>query len=512
MKRHGAALAVAAMVLMSGGWIAAGASERPGEDKTDADVSGALTDSLDLFEEVLSRGDVVDEEEAEAIAAEMREEYAPPPWPGLWSRTFLRVEEVMGYRDSRRAEGGWRAGSRLCRVSMRQDRGHYGGCVEAAGWGPLAGLVAGGIRPRFGEGLVLGTRYSPYTPPRSPGPGIGGVASTSSIWGRKFGAAVSLRAGGYGASAAAWREDDLSEVYWTWLTRGAPGSTFGVAAGARRGSTGKRFDGVDVSFAGVRTSAVGVVAGEVAVFRHRVFAAIRMTVQAGGVWTAELFDAPAPRGYSGGVASPGDETRVRSGGALHRSGRAGGVDTRISLYANVRRTPSETTERRRFDASVRGRTGAYGRWDASLRLLEERESEFSQETIDYRPLVDRRRQAHVRAGWTGGDGIIRQRYRVSVRLDEPGAVGVVGVVGLTAFCHGQEAGFQVSNYSMASGQTGYVIPTGVGGPLVVSAVSRTGSSLSARIRLKWRGLRLAWYWSQPWQKPPRSHVSAAVSL
>jgi hypothetical protein len=497
------ALTLAALILILGPPAAVRASAEQGS-------AAAAADSIDVLEEILSRGDAADEEEAVAVAAALNEEFAPQ---GVWlwrNRAFLRVEETAGYRNSRRAEGGWRDGTRLCRVSFRQDRDRYGGCVEAGGWGPLDRLVAGGIRPRFGEGLLLGTRYSPFAPPQTRGPGVGAVAPTSSIWGRKFGAALSLRARGYGASAVAWREDDMSEVYWTWISVGTRAGTLGIAAGTRRLSGG--IGGVDVSVAGTRDSSVGLFAGEAAVFRRRVFAAIRATVRAGGNWTFELFNSPAPRGYSGGVVSPGDETRVRGGGALHRAGQTAGLDTRVSLYANARRTPSEVVERRRLDASVRGRTGTRGRWNASLRLVDERESEYSQETIDYLPVVTRRRQAHLRAGWTGGDGALRHRYRLTARFDDPRAVGVVGVVGLGVVFGGQEAGFQVSNYSMASGQTGYVVPSGAGSPLMMSTVTRTGSSVSARIRLRWRGLRVAWYWSQPWQRPPRAYLSASLSL
>ena len=117
----------------------------------------------------------------------------------------------------------------------------------------------------------------------------------------------------------------------------------------------------------------------------------------------------------------------------------------------------------------------------------------------------------MRAGWTGGDGgALRQQYRFTARFEGDGAVGTMGTVGLSLSHRGHEAGFQVSNYSMGSGQTGYVV--GAGGPEMVSAVTRTGSTVSARIRLSWRGLRFAWFWSQPWRKPPRSYASAAVSL
>ena len=114
---------------------------------------------------------------------------------------------------------------------------------------------------------------------------------------------------------------------------------------------------------------------EIARWRGRLFAAGRAALKAGGVWTVELFESPAPSGYSGGVAAPGDEARVRRGGALHREGGGRKVYTRLSLYANSRRTPAAVTEHRRFDVLLRGATGRAGRWNASVRVLEERESQ-----------------------------------------------------------------------------------------------------------------------------------------
>jgi hypothetical protein len=485
-------------------------------DPTGSPTETASSDSLELYDEILSRGAAADEADAAALAGELSagvSNYRSAG--GSKHRFYLRAERVTGYRVAEWLETGWRGGSAAVRLSARRDRGRHGGFVELRGWGPLTRLVAGGIRPRFGEGLLLGVRYLPFASPRpaGAGPSDDGPAATSSIWGRKLGAAVTVGAGSLQATVAGWRETDNSNAWWSWVSRTTRSGTVGVAAGTRRTGDTVGLGRLDAAVFVERSMRDITLAGELASFRGRVFSALHAVVRSGGVWNAVLFEAPAPRGFSGGVVAPGDEYRGQSGGAVHRTGRWRGVATRISLYGNVKRTAQSVLGRRRLDASVRGRAGGGGSWSVSVRVAEESESEFPEEAIEHRTRDSRRREAHIRCGWTdAARGPFRQRYRVTARMDDRGATGLVGTVGWTLAYSIVEAGCQVSNYAMASGQTGYVMQSGLPGSEAVSAVSRNGSDLSARLRLRIRGLSAQLYWSRAWGRPGRWYAIARLSL
>jgi hypothetical protein len=498
------------------GLLAATALPRASDGQRAAETESrrdAGADSLDILEEVVSRG--VAEDDATEIASELRATHLSREGSGArGKRWYVRTEAMGGYRVVYRAEGGWRDSGQSIRIGARRDRDRHGGFLEIVGVGPVAQLVVGGFRPRFGGGLLIGVRRSPFTSPRSPGSTAGGAtAPTASIWGRKFGAALSLRAGAQEASVVVWRDSGEGEGCWTWLSRRTAEGVFAVALGTRRQPGARRADGVDASLFLARKFSAVVTAGEVARFRGRVFAIVRFSVPADGAWSLELFGAPAPLSASGGTAGTGDEFRLCRGGALHRKGKVRGVDTRLSFYANELRTSSSLLRRRRAEASVRGRTGTHGWWSASVRLSDEGECEYARDPVDYSPQWSGQKKLYVRAGWTGtGPGRLRQRYRLAARSEGNGSTGVVGTLGLTLVIRCLEAGVQVSNYSIAFGQTGYIVRPGVFGPESVLSVTRTGSDASARVCARWRGARLAFYWTQPWLKPPRSYLSLRLSF
>jgi hypothetical protein len=494
-------------------WVLAAAPVGLGSVGTERGEDAAASDSLDLLDEVLSQG--VAEDAATEIASELTAESASRERDGSrGDRLCFRAEAVTGYRSMFRADGSWRAGGQSVRFGARRDGGRHGGFVEIVGVGPLARVVVGGIRPRFGEGLLVGVRRSPFTSPRLRAATGGGAATpTASIWGRKLGAALSFRAGAREASAVVWRDPDTSEVGWACVSRRTAGGVLGVALGTYRAPGARRPDGVDASVFASRNFPAVMAAGELVRYRGRVFAVFRFTVRTNATWSLELYDAPVPQASSGGAVGPGDECRERGGGALHRAGRIRGLDTRLSVYMNERRTSSSRLRCRRLDASARGRTGIDGWWSTSVRLSDERECEYAREPIDYASRRSRHRQLYVRAGWTGtAGGWLRQRYRLAARFDGDGSTGVVGTVGLTLSCRCLDAGVQVGNYSIASGQTGYVVRPGVLGPESVSPVTRTGSDASARVRVRWRGARLTFYCAQPWLKPPRGYLSLQLSF
>jgi len=256
-------------------------------------------------------------------------------------------------------------------------------------------------------------------------------------------------------------------------------------------------------------------AGELSVIRGRAFTVVHAVVEAAGRWNVTFFEAPSPRGFSAGVAVPGDELRRQSGGALHRTSVWNGIATRLTLYGSTRRIGGSVLRRRRFDASLRGRAGppGGGRWNVAVRLSQESEVEPPDQAIAHRPETGSRREGRLRCSWSGdAASAFRQRYRLSMHMDERHKATVVGTVGWILAVHGCEASCQVSNYEVSSGYTGYIVQPGAAGPEAVSAVSRSGTDVSARVRLRLGSLRLGLYWDRRWGKPPRWYVSAGVRL
>jgi hypothetical protein len=255
-------------------------------------------------------------------------------------------------------------------------------------------------------------------------------------------------------------------------------------------------------------------AGEVSLIRERAFAVVHAVVEAAGTWNVAVFQAPSPGGFSAGVAAPGDELRRQCGGALHRTSLWKGMATRLTVYGSARRIGGSVLRRSRIEGSLRGRAGdGFGRWSVAARLSRETHTEPSDDAISHRPSIQVRRQAQLRGAWSGGgSGVFRQRYRLSLRLDERGTAAVTGTVGWIVAIRVCEASCQVSNYDVSNGRTGFVILPGTAGPEAVSAVSRSGTDVSARIRVRLGNLRLGLYWDRRWGKPPRWYVRAGVRL
>jgi len=475
----------------------------------------AASDSVELYDEILQRGAAADEADAAAVAGEFdATRFVPIPAAGRVHGYYLDFETIAGYRVSQRLSTGWRrrSGGPSIGMSARRDGRHVGGYVEARNAGPIARLVVGGLRPRFGEGLVLGVRYLPFAAPRSASPRPGAVP-TSSIWGRKTGAAATVQIGRHGATAAAWRDADGAAVVWGWWTTRTAAGAFGVASGSRL-----RGRGVDGSLFAEREAGGVTVAGELSLIRGQVFGVVHALVAAAGSWNFTVFDAPSPGGFSAGVAAPGDELRRQSGAALHRTAPWGGVTTRLTVYGSTRRIGGDVVRRKRVDASIRGRTGAStggrnGRWSMSLRLSEQSESEPADDPIQYQMQTGLSREGQLRCAWTGGGAsVFRQRYRLSARVDERRRATVVGTVGWMFVLPTVEASCQVSNYEVGSGLTGYVIRSGLPGPDAVSAVSSGGTDVSARIRVRLHGMRLGFFWDRRWGKQSRWYVSAGARI
>jgi hypothetical protein len=434
-------------------------------------------------------------------------------------KPFVRVEALTGYRMSLRADGGWRGPKRSARIGFRRYQGRRGEFAEIRDMGPLKQLVVGGLRPRLGEGVLLGARYSPFAP-TSGSPVRAGLSATptSTVWDPKRGAASQVALGAFSLSLAGWREgsaDEMGEnVYWASVSRPIESWLVGLAAGRRAPGGGYTITtGLDTSIFAGWSLPDATIAGEVARFRGRVYASLRAVFHAEATWKVEVYNGPVPSGFSNSAVAPGDVARQRWGGALHRMGRIGATRVRLSAYANVRRTVSGLTRRRRLETAASGRTGSLGRWEASVRLSQDAETAHSREVLNYNAETSRQRRARLRLGWNAsGPGLVRQRYRVSLQLDDNDGFGALATIRWSFVGRWVDADFSVNNYSLSPGQLGYAVRPGIAGYEIVSAVSRTGSDLSARLRIRWRGLRLCAYWGQPWQRPPRQYASVGVSL
>jgi hypothetical protein len=512
----------AAVLLGALCWMAAAcASHRPPPPIAGAgDVE--VADSLDAIDDAVhygapAGGDV--EVVAEAVS-EAREDAGARAGTGArggpagsaGGGPYARCQVLEGYREAGRAEVGWRRGRSLVRVGVRRVGDRRGGFVELRGVGVVKRLAVGGLRPRLAEGVLLGVRYSPFVPTRSspPRPGLS-VTPTATVWNPDVGIAAEMAVGRFSVSLAGWREGGTGSegetVYWTSLSRRS-GSWLAGAAGGKRAGVG----GVDGSiFAGWDTDRA-TAAAEVARFRGRVYAALRTVLRADGTWRLEAYNGPVPGGFSDATVGPDDVRRQQWGGAIHRTGSVRGVHATVSAYANVRRTSGSLKRRRRYETTARGRAAAGGRWEVSLRLCEDSESVRARETVDYEPESSHRRQWRVRAGWRSSGRVpFQQRYGIAAHADD-GGVGVVTTIGWSYVGRRWEAGFAVNDYSIAQGQTGYVVRPGIAGYEVVSAVTRAGSDLSAYLAARWAGLRLRLYGGQPWRKPPRWYAELALSL
>lgn len=523
------AVTAAAIAILSNwavtGCASNGPRHQPATRVDTGDSSGVpAADSLEIIEDLLADAgpgaDVAAAIEAGKTAGEIADAVRNRPRAHqARGRPFVRVEGLTGYRVSVRADGGWRGPKRSARIGFRRYQGRRGEFAEIRGLGPLKRLVVGGLRPRLGEGVLLGARYSPFVPTRG-SPVREGLSATptSTVWDPKRGVVAEVALGAFSLSLAGWREGEADEmgenVYWASVSRPIDSWLVGLAAG-RRAPDGNYTNaaGLDASIFAGWSIPDATIAGEVARFRGRVYAALRAVFHAEATWKVEVYNGPVPSGFSNSTVAPGDVARQRWGGALHRTGRIGGTSVRLSAYANVRRTAFGLTRRRRLETTVRGRTGALGRWEATVRLSQDAETAHSREVLDYAPEASRQRRARLRLGWdASGPGLVRQRYRVSLHLDGNDGFGAVTTIGWSFVGRWVDADFSANNYSMAPGQLGYVVRPGIAGYEIVSAVSRTGSDLSARFRIRWRGLRLCFYWGQPWQRPPRHYASVGLSL
>jgi hypothetical protein len=468
-------------------------------------------DSLDIIEQIVVENGA-EEIEAAEIAADILAAQPARPWARA-SGSRLRFEKTSGYRDSFDSGGGLRAAGWSGSFGLRRQNGATGSYVRLATNGGGVRVVAGGVRPALGRNLLLGAAYSTIRPVRSSArdPSLAATA-TRSVWSRTRGAVVTAERGGRALSFAAWRDRNGRALGWTSLRRSAGGQTAGVAVGGIRfaDTSPVRFAGGSVFVdRGIRAGRLSV---EVATVRRRLFAAVRLEAEAGGRWIAEVYRAPLPARNSGGAAVPeGPDTR-RYGGALYRSGSLGGGVIRLGVCGATAVSHRSSVRHRRLEVLARGRAGG-GSWNATVRLSQSLERLYPAGVLAGEPQEKPQRELLVRAGWTGGAStVLRQRYRLTGRLDETGGVGVVGILGWDVTWRGLDAGIQVSDHALRKGQTGLVARPGFAGADAVSVVTSCGSDVSARIRLQLNRLNLRLHWSLPRRSDARWYAGVGFFL
>jgi hypothetical protein len=474
-------------------------------------ASTAETDSLDIVEQILAGG-YADESEAAAIATELRRSAGADGFSGSGSPPRFRLERTVGYRETFRLDGSGRWAGVSGNIGMRSDRGRFGGCVRLGIRGKGLVVRAGGLRPRLGENLLLGAGYSPFrSVRRGRDPGLA-VTPTSSVWNRTTGALISLERHGSRVSTATWRDGKGRESGWLSVCRRSGRLTAGGAAGGTRRDrlSSPVFAGGSLFVASTFRRAG--LSAEVAVADRRVYAAMRFAVESEGLWQVELYKSPRPSTGAEGVVLPGYGDNYRCGGVMQRTGALRGLETRVSLCSVAQRTPDESLSQKRLDMSVGGGTGDGGRWNAALRLSDDLQLEYPPDTIEHKPVESRDREAVLRTGWSGGGfSVFRQRYRLSVKVERGGGLGVVSVIGWNVVYGGLDAGFQATNYSMSFGQTGFVLRPGFSGGDAVTAVTQSGSDLSARIRLNLNRLCMRFSWSRPWRAENRWYITVGFA-
>jgi hypothetical protein len=360
---------------------------------------------------------------------------------------------------------------------------------------------------------LLGAAYSTIRPVRSAArdPSLAATA-TGSVWSRIRGTVLTAQHGRRALSLAAWRDRNGRALGWISLRQHVDGQTTGVAAG------GVRFgDASPVRFAGGsvfwdRAVPGGQLSAEVATVGRRLFVAVRLETEPAGRWIAEVYRAPLPARNSGGVVVPEGQITSRCGGALYRSGSLGAGEIRIGVCGATRVTNETFSGHKRLELLVRGRAGG-GLWNTTVRLTQVLERLYPAGALAGEPLEKMERELLIRAGWTGsGSTTLRQRYRLTGRMDESGGVGVVGLLGWDLVYGGLDAGIQVSDYALRKGQTGLVARPGFTGTDAVSAVTSSGSDVSARIRLQLNRLNFRLHWSLPRRSDARWYAGVGFFL
>jgi hypothetical protein len=456
----------------------------------------AEADSTALIETALSGAVGLSDADLADAAAEVHERSRA-------SASRLDVAVVEGYHRSFSVSGTFAPG---VRVVARSARGRSAGFLQ------IPGVVAGGIRPRVGEGVILGARTSAFDSPRfHSGPRKLSASGTGSLYDAAVGVGGAVEYGRHRAAMVGWRRDGREELWGAverWQDRGG----VGLAVGFERVPSGAGAQGALV-YGGVRRDPAGV-SFETAWYHHRLFAAVRTVIEAAGRWSVEMFDKAVPSGFSNPLISPDDLGRRRWGASAHHLGHLGAVRTRVSAHGVGESSASREKRRERVELALEGRTADDSRWEVSARYTGETAWVHSTSVarLEDETVADAQQRLKIR--WTGPRGHgWRQRYTAALQTREPlGGVGfVVGVSVERPFTWG-DAVFGVSSYAVASGQTAYVARPGVSGYETIGVVSNTGSDVSCRFRVEVGGVRAALYWGQPWGKPPRVYASASFSV
>jgi len=460
----------------------------------------AELDSADVVDEVLAGVDPADFDDVTETLELMTRDRRPVSRAG----TFARLDLVSGYRRDARLT----TGTRWVALGVRRRDGTTPLWLDLrpARW--IERIVVGGLRPRCGEGLVLGARRSRFgASAHFAGAKTHGleVDPSLTLWRRKQGAAMSLHLLRVSVAVAFWDERDGAGGRWASVQRG----NFAVAAGDIRGPSDEG-DGERraVSVSGSRDFEGARVSGEVAQLGSVTLAVVRATVRAAGDWTAELYRGTGDA--SGGVATidrhlAGGER----GAALHRSVLWGRWRSTVSFHTVMRRGSERERNRRRV--GVRGVyvTPSGARCDLSARYDLDAETEtpsglLAERVIDTRTIRGRlRARLDVPAGPS-----LSFRYNAQALLAPGARPGFIAGVDVHHGGHRIDVRASITNFALWTGGAGYVARPGIAGYETVSSVDRRGSDVSARVTLRLvDGVSTVLYAGVPWEKEPRYLVS-----
>ncbi len=457
-------------------------------------------DSADVAEEVLAGVDPADiDDVAEALELATYDRHR---WSGTGG--FVRLDLVSGYRRDAR----FTTGTRRLALGVRRRDGTTPVWLDVrpARW--LDRVVIGGVRPRCGEGLILGARRSRFgASANAQGAAAQGltVAPSLTLWSRKQGAAMSLHLRSYRLAAAFWDESDGAGGRWASVQRGG----FAVSAGLidvppEEGDGERRA----VSVSGARDIDGARVSGEVAWLGSVTLGVVRATVRAAGDWTAELYRGTGEA--SGGIATIDEHLADgERGAAIHRSVRWGRWRSTVSFHTVTRRGREGERSRRRV--GVRGVyvTPSGTRCDLSARYDLDAETEvptalLAEHLVDTRTIRGRiRARLDVPAGPS-----LSFRYKAQALLAPGSRPGFIAGVDVRRTGRRIDLRMSVTNFALWNGGGGYVTRPGIAGYETVSSVDRRGSDVSTRVTLRLGGgVSTEVYAGVPWEKEPRYLVS-----
>jgi hypothetical protein len=230
-----------------------------------------------------------------------------------------------------------------------------------------------------------------------------------------------------------------------------------------------------------------------------------------GRWTCRLFRQPAPRGFGGSASGLEWVTRTIQGASCHLAGRLKRINTCVYLYSARSGSGKETTHYRRLAGSVSWRPpGRKHRLKGGVSFYIKRRAKANLSTLLPDLRISEWGEYRIGLSWEySPNQFINNKIRIDSRLDEGfRRAGLVAGVFSRLCLGGGEAVLSVTNYSLETGRSGFLVRPGIGSFEYLSVVYGDGSDISLRIRYEIRpSLIITGFYGQPWNKEPRMYVS-----